>query len=589
MSKKNLSRRHFLRLNSLAGLGLALAQAAPFTALASGAHDAEGHAPPLYFDAFARFGPRKYKHPAEPWKLEELIAELDHCSISGALVSYTMSVYYDAMYSNIELSNMLRPYRHLFAVWNVIPSGTDEFPPPEELGKKMKEYNVRAVTLYPNTNAWDWKADYHAEIFKWLSDNRILTIIEPAEFGGWHDLEELLTRYPDLPVLVTGVYWDSQRYLIPMMEHHANLHCTFDHLQNMYGLEYMYKKGLADQMLFGTNAPTMSAGAHRAFMDYADIPAAARAKIAGGNLTRLLHGQQPPAARTNSGEDALMTAVRHGKPLPAPIIDMHMHVLHEGMNGAGWGYAMENGGPKGIFSLVRKLGYAGGGFMSWNGVVSVNTAAGNITTKQALDDAPKGYWGLGNFDPVHYTQDELARMIPALYGNDARFIGMKPYHYAGVSYDDPSWEQWWKYGNERHFYALLHSQRGDMQEYETLAARYPNVRWLIAHAGQSYAYADKAIAVIRKYPNVFAEITLTSVPLGVIDYLVAGAGEDKVLYGSDLPMRDPRPQLGWVVFSRLPEAVKRKILGANAMQVIKPCLNRLPQHSRPAFQTSKNS
>lgn len=583
MSEKNLSRRNFLRLSSLAGMGLTLSQAAPLSAFANDLQTNAGHKPVRYFDAFASIGPRKYKHPAEPWKLSELISEMEHCSVSGALVSYTMTTYYDAMYSNLELSNMLKPYPHLFAVWNVLPGLTSEFPSPEELGRKMQAHNVRAVSLHPATNGWNWKATYQQDILRWLNENQVLTIIQLSEFGNWQDLEELLIQFPQLPLLLTSVFWDSQRNLIPMMENHSNLHCTFDNLQNMYGIEYMYGKGLVNQMVFGTNSPTMSAGAHRTFIDYAEIPEDARAKIAGGNLVRLLKGQQPPEEYVNKQEDELMAAVRHGRPLPVPVIDMHMHMLHEGLNGAGWSYTMENGGPKGIFALTKKLGYAGGGFMSWNGVVSVNTAAGNITTSQALDVAPPGYWGLANFDPVHYTQDELRKMIPGLYERDQRFIGMKPYHYIGVRYDDPSWEQWWKYGNDRHFYALLHSQSGDMSEYETLAARYRNVRWLIAHSGQSYDYADKVIAVIKKFPNIYAEITLTAVPCGIIDYLVAGAGEDRVLYGSDLPMRDPRPQLGWVVFSRSSVATKRKILGENAMQVIKPCIERLPKNNRPVI------
>ncbi|SKD10009.1 Predicted metal-dependent hydrolase, TIM-barrel fold [Chitinophaga ginsengisegetis] len=583
MSENNLSRRNFLRINSLAGVGLALSQAIPFSALANNLQTNAGHKPVRYFDAFTCIGPRKYKHLAEPWKLSELISEMEHCSVSGALVSYTMSTFYDAMYSNLELSNMLKPYSHLFAVWNVMPALTNEFPSAEELGRKMQEHNVRAVSIHPATNGWNWKATYQQDILRWLNEQQVLTIIQLSEIGDWQDLEELLLQFPKIPVLITGVYWSDQRNLIPMMENHSNLHCTFDCLQNMYGIEYMYSKGLVKQMVFGTNAPIMSVGAHRTFIDYAEIPEDARALIAGGNLTRLLKGQQPEKEYVNKQEDELMAAIRHGRPVPSPIIDMHMHMLHEGMNGAGWSYTMENGDPKGVFALTKKLGYAGGGFMSWNGVVSVDTPAGNITTGKALDIAPPGYWGLANFDPTHYTQNELSKMIPALYEKDARFIGMKPYHYIGVNYDDPSWEQWWKYGNDHHFYALLHSQRGDMGEYETLAAKYKNVRWLVAHSGQSYDYADKVIAAIKKFPNIYAEITLTSVPSGIIDYLVAGAGADKVLYGSDLPMRDPRPQLGWVVFSRLPVAIKRKVLGENAMQVIKPCMDRLPKYNRPVI------
>ena len=86
---------------------------------------------------------------------------------------------------------------------------------------------------------------------------------------------------------------------------------------------------------------------------------------------------------------------------------------------------------------------------------------------------------------------------------------------------------------------------------------------------------------MKKHPNVYAEITLTPVTAGIIEYLVKNAGADRVLYGSDLPMRDPRQQLGWVVYSRLPVAVKKKILAQNALQMLAPCLQRLPDYNRP--------
>jgi len=90
-----------------------------------------------------------------------------------------------------------------------------------------------------------------------------------------------------------------------------------------------------------------------------------------------------------------------------------------------------------------------------------------------------------------------------------------------------------------------------------------------------------AIEMMKKHQNVFAEITLTPVPLGVIEYMVEAVGDDRILYGSDLPMRDPRQQLGWLVFSRLPLASKKKILGENAYRVIEPCIKNMPGYNVP--------
>ena len=534
----------------------------------------------LFFDAFTRIGPRLKKHVAHPWSLDDVRAEMDHCSISGALVASTLSVSYEPMYSNLQLSDQLKACDHLFPIWNVMPHQTGEFPEPAKLEALMRRHGVRAVTIYPKTNVWDWQADHARVLFKWLAQRRILTIVDRNEFVHFAELDRFLAANPRLPLLLTHAGWHEQRMVLPLLLKYRNLHLTFDHFQANRILEYLHGAGCEDQLVFASDAPLMSMGAHRCVVDYAEVPLAVRRKIAGGNLIRLLHGQQPPRLRTNKNEDLIMRAARQGQPLPVPVLDMHMHILHEGMQGVGGTCRMQDGGPKGVFHRLQQLGYRGGGFMSWSAPVSGDSAGGNECTRQALDAAPKGYWGLATFDPVYFSQDQLRKMIPAWY-RDRRFIGMKPYGGFGVEYHHASYDVWWQYGNRHRLYALLHRTRGDFLEVNTLAKKYPRVRWVAVHCGSDYATADKAIESIRQHPNVYAEITLTPVTCGIIDYLVKNAGADRILYGSDLPMRDPRQQLGWVVFSRLSLAQKQKVLAGNALNVIKPNLPLLPPANRP--------
>jgi predicted TIM-barrel fold metal-dependent hydrolase len=101
-----------------------------------------------------------------------------------------------------------------------------------------------------------------------------------------------------------------------------------------------------------------------------------------------------------------------------------------------------------------------------------------------------------------------------------------------------------------------------------LADRFPEVSWLIAHAGGSYSFAEEVAACIREYPNVYAEITLTPVTNRVVEFLVSATDEDHVLFGTDAPMRDPRQQLGWVVWAELPLEVKEKVLGGNFQRIL---------------------
>ena len=46
----------------------------------------------VYFDAWTQIGPFPNKHPRHPWRLEDLLKEMHYCSISAALVSWSMTI-----------------------------------------------------------------------------------------------------------------------------------------------------------------------------------------------------------------------------------------------------------------------------------------------------------------------------------------------------------------------------------------------------------------------------------------------------------------------------------------------------------------
>lgn len=524
----------------------------------------------LYFDALTSVGPRKAKHPAHPWSLEHLRAEMEHCSISAALVSDVQSVLYDAGWVNRQLSARLEDFENLHAVWNLLPEG-DEMPGGLALLREIEGAGIRAVSIHPKTNAWLLTSPGGSQLLQTAADAGLPVLLARSEIETFDDLARLLDSHPTLNVIFSGAVWSNQRQILPLLRQFPRLHITFDNFQIHYGPEDLVAEGLEDQLVFGSNAPIMSAGAHRTYIDLAEIPVAAAQKIASGNLLRLT-GLPAPEPFVNPHEDDLMAAIRQGAPLPVPAIDMHMHILDEGLNGGGEGYRMSRGGPTGVRHLLERMGFVGGGFMSWNGTVSCDAVDGNRCTTAALEAYPESYWGLATLDPTHYSTSEMEAQIQAIYAN-RRFIGMKPYQTYRVEYHHPSYDSWWKFGNEHGLYAGIHRVRPDYLEVETLAARYPNVRWVVYHCGASYAVADQTIECLHKFPNVFAEITLTPVPLGIIDYLVEHGGADRILYGSDLPMRDPRQQLGWVVFSRLSRDDKVRLLRENALKVIAPHYN----------------
>ena len=193
-------------------------------------------------------------------------------------------------------------------------------------------------------------------------------------------------------------------------------------------------------------------------------------------------------------------------------------------------------------------------------------SCGRRSAGSAIDIA-----GIAVVDPSHMDPEEVLEEI-WLRHVDQGFIGMKPYPQMALSYEDERFTPWWEFGNEHRLFALAHvlgaDYTGGVEGVGRLADRFPEMSWLIAHSGSTIAYAEEVAACIREHPNVYAEITYTWVPNRCVEFLVERAGEDNVVYGTDQPMRDPRPQMGWVAWADLPVEAKEKVLGLNFQRVL---------------------
>ena len=55
---------------------------------------------------------------------------------------------------------------------------------------------------------------------------------------------------------------------------------------------------------------------------------------------------------------------------------------------------------------------------------------------------------------------------------------------------------------------------------------------------------------------------------GAIGFSVRGAGADRVLFGTDMPILDPRQQLGKVVTADISDDEKLQVVGLNAVKLL---------------------
>jgi predicted TIM-barrel fold metal-dependent hydrolase len=97
-----------------------------------------------------------------------------------------------------------------------------------------------------------------------------------------------------------------------------------------------------------------------------------------------------------------------------------------------------------------------------------------------------------------------------------------------------------------------------------LAARHPSLRIQMAHLGGA---GRRGVADIKPYPNIVVDTSGGDPVLGEVDHAVAELGAERVLFGSDAPIRDPATALSKVLGSGLSPAERRMVLAENALRV----------------------
>lgn len=531
-----------------------------------------------YIDCYAMVGRKGPKDVETSYETEVLLEEMEWCGIHGALIAHSVAKEYDPNYGNRMLLEELRKSPRLFGVWTVMPHHTREFPAPVDVVKEMKDHGIRAAKMYPRAHRYPFTVDFCGALLNELEKHEILLmvegghcyhpdILEPTNQVLLNDLDAMLTRFPYLNVILQASRWESTRYVEPLMRKHKRLHLELSNHQGNRAMEVFAEWYGAHRIVFGTGALEKSPGAAKAFVDYCTLTDEQKAAIAGGTVRKLmkLDTALAPYGEDRPG-DSILARAKAGKPLDDMlVIDSHAHMSHDGAEGIGFLHQ-----PYGdAASMVERAKLMGIDAMCVSGFLAVWTdyAEGNRIIVDAMRRFPGFYYGYASLQP-QYVKDWKKECN--LWYQQHGMTGLKPYYpRTFIPYNDKAWAPWFQYGNTINAYALIHPSPNVVAEASDLARKYKNISFILAHSGASFHDARLAIEVARKHRNVFLEITLTSVTYRVIEFMVKHVGADRVLFGTDQPMRDPIPQFGWMAYAHCTEAEKKKMFGLNMQKILK--------------------
>ncbi len=175
---------------------------------------------------------------------------------------------------------------------------------------------------------------------------------------------------------------------------------------------------------------------------------------------------------------------------------------------------------------------------------SVGIQGEDSTVIKAIQRYPDKFVGFAYFDPREDGAMEKLKTVIEDYGLQGVKYGPI---YNGVPLDDPRMDPLYHYCIQKDLPLTLHMgttfahnsplELGRAIHADPIAQKYPDLKIILAHMG--HPWYEECIAVIRKNPNVYAEVSALfyrpwqyyNILITAQEYLVT----DKIFFGTDYP------------------------------------------------------
>ncbi|MPZ19047.1 MAG: amidohydrolase family protein [Luteitalea sp.] len=159
--------------------------------------------------------------------------------------------------------------------------------------------------------------------------------------------------------------------------------------------------------------------------------------------------------------------------------------------------------------------------------------------------------------------DELERCR-----HDYGMRGLKIYSTPEMSIAEPAMIPILEKCVELQFPVLAHTTP---PECDYLLGHVPECRLIMAHAGaQPFAKGDwnRAIQAAQRFEHLYLDTASSTIDTGFLETCVAALGADRILFGTDMPLLDPWPQLEKIRGARVSSSQLEAILGGNILRVM---------------------
>lgn len=173
----------------------------------------------------------------------------------------------------------------------------------------------------------------------------------------------------------------------------------------------------------------------------------------------------------------------------------------------------------------------------------------------ALRSFPERFIGYASVNP--HTLSHTKSSLDALFAEGVR--GMKLYS-AELECDVELLRPILSFAEERQCPVLCNLE---LKTVFGVASEFPRIPLILAHSEET-----GALELVLQRKNVYLETTSIPPVRGALEQTVERVGAERIIFGSDAPLRAFEHQIGLIVASRLPDSHKRRILGLNLMELL---------------------
>ena len=226
---------------------------------------------------------------AESVALDELLDEMAHLSIDRSLVRIVPDEQErDVPADNAALFDACDAHDALVPCPVVVPNTAYDLAPEEDQVAEAVAHGAGAASVRPGKDGWllrDWAC---GRLLRALEERRLPVFCLERDFT-LEQVGDLAAKYPELPIILAGLAYRSQRMILPLMETFRNVHAAMGFRFAVHaGIEQLVQRVGVDRVLFGTGFPESEAGMAVTQLMYADLSDEDKVKIGSGNFERLM-------------------------------------------------------------------------------------------------------------------------------------------------------------------------------------------------------------------------------------------------------------------------------------------------------------